>query len=371
MSAYLANLTLRTFRNYAALDLALAPGVSVFVGRNGQGKSNVLEAVCYLALLRSFWAQNIGILRQWGADGFAVEGRLDCTEGDSLGKHALFTQFGERRLLRLDGNPVERASDFINQFQCVPLVSEDIDLIRGAARERRWFLNIFCSLVQPGYLGHLQALHEAIRFRNAVLWAGDAYPKHVLAAYDELLIKHGAEIEAVRGQVVDRLNEHLGKVAGRLFVDGPGALAVEYSSFADERLSVADLATAYREVLVRSQPRDAKEGRTSVEPHLANLNLHLAGRPVARYGSEGKCRLTALALRLASLGVIREPDLRDRAVVLLVDNVFGELDPHRREAFFHCVAEADQVLITATEYPPELPTEGTRVFHVQAGDIHP
>lgn len=371
MSAYLANLTLRTFRNYTALDLALAPGVSVFVGRNGQGKSNVLEAVCYLALLRSFRAQSTGILRQWGADGFTVEGVLDSTEGDPLGRHALFTQFGERRLLRLDGNPVERASEFINQFQCVPLVPEDIDLIRGPARERRRFLDILCSQVQAGYLGHLQALHEAIRSRNAVLRAGDAYPRHALAAYDELLIRHGAEIEVVRGQVVDRLNEHLRAVAARLFVESPGALAVEYSSFADERLSVADLTAAYREALVRSQARDAKEGRTSVGPHLANLNLHLAGRPVARYGSEGECRMTALALRLASLGVIREPDLRDRAVVLLVDDVFGELDPHRREAFFHCVAEADQVLVTATEYPPELPTEGTRVFHVQAGDIRP
>ena len=117
--------------------------------------------------------------------------------------------------------------------------------------------------------------------------------------------------------------------------------------------------------------RDLREGRTCVGPHLANLNIHLAGRPVARYGSEGECRLTAIALRLASLGVIRQNAIAERAVILLVDDVFGELDTHRRAAFFSFVSEADQALITATEIPQELPTEGLNTFRVQAGDIEP
>lgn len=369
MSAYLANLSLRTFRNYTSLDLALEPGVSVLVGRNGQGKSNVLEAVCYLALLRSFRAQGTAVLRQWGAEGFAVEGHLGSTSGDPLARHTLFAQSGEKRVLRLDGNPVERASDFINQFHCVPLVPEDIDLIRGPARDRRRFLDILCSQVQPGYLRHLQAFHEAVRSRNAVLRGGDSYPQHALAAYDEVVAVHGAELEVVRNEVVDRLNAQLTEVAERLFVNSPGKLILQYSSFTEDALPVAELTQAYREALVRSRPRDMREARTCVGPHLANLGIHLGSRPVARYGSEGECRLTALALRLASLGVIRAQAIPDRAVVLLVDDVFGELDTHRREAFFRCAAEADQVLVTATEFPPELPAAGSRVYQVQAGVV--
>jgi DNA replication and repair protein RecF len=369
MNAYLANLRLQSFRNYTALDLSLEPGVSLFVGRNGQGKSNVLEAVCYLALLRSFRTQTAVVLRQWNAAGFSIEGEMGSD--DPLARHALSVQSFERRLLRLDGKNIERASDFINQFHCVPLVPEDIELIRGPARERRRFLDILCSQVLPGYLRHLQAHHEAIRSRNAILRAGDSYPVHALEAYDEVLVSHGAQIEQGRKDVSARLNLHLVEVAGRLFTGGKQSLAVEYSSFAGDVDNVDEIAKVYREELSRSRPRDVRQGRTCVGPHLANLGIHLGGRPVARYGSEGECRLTALALRLASLGVIREPAVSDHAVILLVDDVYGELDSPRREAFFQCVSEADQTLITATEHPTELPAEGIRVFHVHAGEIQP
>lgn len=369
MSVYLANLRLQSFRNYTGLDLPLEPGISLFVGRNGQGKSNVLEAVCYLALLRSFRTQTTVPLRQWSAPGFAIEGEVGSD--DPLSRHHLLVQSLDRRCLRLDGKPVERASDFINQFHCVPLVPEDIELIRGPARERRRFLDILCSQVQPGYLRHLQAHHEAVRSRNAVLRAGDAYPAHALAAYDEVLVVHGAEIECGRRRLVGHLNRGLEALGERLFAGGSPRLAAEYSSFAGEAEELEELARVYREELARSQGRDLREGRTCVGPHLANLAIHLAGRPVARYGSEGECRLTALALRLASLGVIRAEAFADRAVVLLVDDVYGELDSPRREAFFRCVSEADQTLITGTEPPAELPVGGVRIFHVQQGEIHP
>jgi DNA replication and repair protein RecF len=369
MGSYLANLRLRTFRNYPELDVAFSPGPSLLVGRNGQGKSNVLEAVCYLALLRSFRTQSTTVLRQWGADGFSVEGELGATGGDPLDRHSLKIQYGERRLLRFDGNPVDRASDFINQFHCVPLVPEDIDLVRGSARERRRFVDILCSQLHPGYVRHLQDFNEAIRARNAILRGMDGFAPNALAGYDEVVVRHGAELEVLRGKVVSWLGRELANVSERLFVETTGGVGVEYSSFCDGAGDVATVIAGYREALAKSRDRDVREGRTCVGPHLANLNIHLAGRPVARYGSEGECRLTAIALRLASLGVIRQDAIGARAVVLLVDDVFGELDTHRRAAFFSCVAEADQTLITATEQPAELPTEGLRVFHVQAGEV--
>jgi DNA replication and repair protein RecF len=371
MGSFLANLRLRTFRNYPELDAAFHPGTSLLVGRNGQGKSNVLEAVCYLALLRSFRTQSTAVLRQWGADGFSVEGELGTTGDDPLDRHSLKIQYGERRLLRFDGNPVDRASDFINQFHCVPLVPEDIDLVRGSSRERRRFVDILCSQLHPTYVRHLQSFNEAIRARNAILRAKDGFFPNALAGYDEVVLRHGAELEVLRATVTSWLVEQLAEISERLFVDSNGGVSVEYSSFWDEADEVERVRATYREALAKSRDRDLREGRTCVGPHLANLNIHLAGRPVARYGSEGECRLTAIALRLASLGVIRRNAVAERAVVLLVDDVFGELDTHRRTAFFSCVAEADQALITATEIPAELPTDGLRVFDVQAGELRP
>ena len=234
MASYLANLKLQTFRNYGSVDVAFDAGMSLLVGRNGQGKSNVLEAVCYLALLRSFRTQGIGALRQWNTDGFSVEGDLGTTGDDPLDRHTLKIQYGERRLLRLDGNPVDRASDFINQFHCVPLVPEDIDLVRGSARERRRFVDILCSQLHPTYVRHLQDFNEAIRGRNAILRGKGSFPENALAGYDEVVIHHGAELEVMRNQVVAWLVAELGGISDRLFVDGPGRVTVEYSSFCAE-----------------------------------------------------------------------------------------------------------------------------------------
>ena len=369
VNAYLAKLRLRDFRNYRELDAGFGPGLSVLLGRNGQGKSNVLEAVCYLALLRSFRTPNVAVLHHWGTEGFVVEGELDAQDNDPLSRHRLHVSYGERRALRIDGNGIEKASEFIHQFQCVPLVPEDIDLVRGAARERRRFVDILCTQTHPGYMGHLQAFHLALRSRNALLRGGDSCSEHALAAYDEVLLTHGAAVEVIRSDVVANLNRELEAAGARLLVDGKGGLAAKYSSFWEERLPVGELAEVFREGLAKSRGRDLREGRTCVGPHLANLNLHLAGRPVARYGSEGECRMTAIALRLASLGVIRHVGIPGRAVVLLVDDVFGELDSPRRTALFSCVGEADQALVTATELPAELPRDNLAIYRVKSGTI--
>ena len=369
VSAYLGKLRLQAFRNYSDSLVSFEPGLSVLLGRNGQGKSNVLEAVCYLALLRSFRTHTIGVLRQWGADSFVVEGEIGSTEADPLAIHRLEVSYGERRTLALDGNLVDRASEFINQFQCVPLVPEDIDLVRGPARERRRFLDILCTQTRPAYLGHLQSFHLAIRSRNAILRASDTYPEHALAAYDELVVAHGTALEVVRGELVGELNRQLAAVGERLFVDGGGKIVAKYSSFWEGQPIAAEVEAAFRESLDKSRIRDTREMRTCVGPHLANVNIHLAGRPLARYGSEGECRMSAIALRLASLGVIRGVVTPERAVVLLVDDVFGELDSQRRRALFECVAEADQVLITATELPEELPRDGLHMYQVESGSI--
>jgi DNA replication and repair protein RecF len=190
-----------------------------------------------------------------------------------------------------------------------------------------------------------------------------------LAAYEQVVVEHGAELEKARGKACAVLSEELAEVSEQLFVDGQGGLAITYSSFWEDGIPGDALADRYRDALVRSRERDVREGRTCVGPHLANVNIHLAGRPVARYGSEGECRLTAIALRLASLGAIRRRATEHRAVILLVDDVFGELDTHRRKAFFTCVSQADQSLVTGTEIPAELAGSEFRVFHVQAGDV--
>lgn len=369
----LSRLQVWEFRNLRHLDLPLGRGMTLLLGRNGQGKSNVIEAICYLGLLRSFRTQGIGDLVRWGEDGFTLRGEFTGVEPGFPGSVGV-TQ-GTKRQLQVDGVPVERASEFINQFLCVPLVPEDVELVKGPATVRRRFLDIAITQARPGYLQDLQQYRQALASRNLILRAPQRQGPGVLAAYEGLLVQHGSRIEAGRRAYVADLSARLGEVS-RGLLEGQGPeLAVSYLSPGLPRelegASAAGLAEALQRALERSRERDEREGHTSVGPHRSDLALALGGRALAPFGSEGECRLGSLALRLAVLAIARRDLGSRRPVVALVDDVTGELDTRRRRAFFQALAPADQVVVTATAQPDELAGLIDAAYGVQDGVLSP
>lgn len=367
--AILSRLRLYQFRNYARAEAQFEPGVNLIVGENGQGKTNLLEAIFYLSLLRSFRSGQVRSLRQWERDAFALEAML----GDaSSGRHCqtLSVSYGERRSLQIDGAPVTRASEFINQLMCIVMGPEDIHLVKGAAGVRRRFMDIFLTQWAPGYLAHLQRYVQALRSRNAMLRHPTKYGASVLQSYELLLVQHGAALTEARSRFCSFLSKAARNVFTRLSGED-GQLGIQYASSV-WRVETTDLApgeTAERmsELLLQSRDRDRREGRTTYGPHRDDLTLLLDDRSLAEFGSQGQCRLASIAIRLGSGELLLSRSGEPADVVYLVDDVTGELDQSRNAAFLADVMRGRQVFLAATHTPEGLPVQPASVHRVASG----
>ncbi len=370
----LRQLVLGQFRNYEQAEVAFEPGLNVLLGPNGQGKTNILEAVHYLAFLRSFRTRQIRELIRFGADGFQVHGRFSR---GAAGEDRLSVSFGQDRRLFLNRAPLEKASDFINHFFCVAFIPEDIELVKGPAAERRRFLDMLTGQLDRTHLHALHAYNHALKSRNALLRQFRRFDEASLDAYDRLLACHGTAVLLNRRTTVERLAACPGEGARRLV---NGALDYGYLPGLPKECPLSDggspaaaaLEGAYMDMLVRNRPRDMRDGMTGWGPHRDDVEIRLDGRPLAAYGSEGQCRASSLWLRVAATRILQETaPAVGTGLVLLVDDVLGELDGNRRAAFWEQISGATQILFTCTAVPPEAEPVSVRTLRVSAGSIAP
>ena len=363
----LAHLRLRHFRNYRALDLEVTPGLTAFVGANGQGKTNLLEAIHYLSLLRSFRTRRIRDLRQWDASFLFVEGAL-ASASSAFDCHKLTVTYATTRRLRLDGKVVAKASDFINQLICIAFVPEDIELVKGGPAVRRRFIDVLLCQRDRHYLTHLMRYTLALKSRNVMLREVGRYDARVLAAYDPVLAASGSYMIGARRDLGRELNVQLAQLAEELF-GGKTEVRLRYRScLGRQQGSEDDLAAQLVELFEQEQPRDREQGYTRLGPHRDELFILLNNRPAGVYGSEGQCRLLSLALRLASVEILAQAQ-PDRELILLVDDVLGELDSERRGCFLRTFARADQTFMACTEVPDRLGQAPTSLFGVEDGTL--
>ena len=362
----LAHLRLINFRNYDRCAIDFSPGINYLLGANGQGKTNILEAVYYLSLLRSFRTSQINNLRQWQKNVFHLS--AECVKNGGV-KDRIAVSYGTERRLAINGVPIARASDFINRFICATFIPEDLDIIKGPACLRRRFLDITISQLSPAYLKSLQNYSAALKNRNIMLKQPGKYPLSTLTAYDCIIVKQGVAIELARRDLSTKLNLALQKqseiffrqkkVLSLKFLTGLGTLLKDASE------SSAELSALYHETLQKTLERDCREGNTRYGPHRSELHCLMDNNSLAFFGSEGECRAAALALRFACLDVLQQ-ELGREEVTLIVDDVLGELDQERRRAFLQQLDLAGQVLIAGTAVPDEIKTQ-SKVFSVVAG----
>ena len=327
----LSRLRLRNFRCFETLDCALSGGVSLFVGDNAQGKTSILEAVCVLLRLQSPRAGGIAELVRFGEDGFAIEGEF-------AGQQLLYSISGSRRRMAVDGTVSTRRGDYLAETGLVVWMgNDDLALVRGGGDGRRRYLDFAASQIHPGYRGALRAYERALRARN-FLFKRDARPRwDQIDAYTKLLVEHGTVISEVRADLIDALA-------------APAADAQHSVSGRDEPLVLTyvrsggeDLATAYEQ----SREEDARRRQTLVGPHRDDLGLEINSLPAAQFASEGQQRTIALSLKLAQGSVLHT--VRGVAPMLLIDDIFGELDVSRRNALLENLPADSQKLITTTQ----------------------
>lgn len=347
-------LRLRQFRNFAELDLSFPPEGAVLIGDNGSGKTNLLEALYYLEIFRSFRGASDRQLVRFGADGFHIRGRFGGGSDHERDHEiaAAYERGTRRKRVRVDGVEPERLGDALGSVGAVIFSPDDVGLIAGPPGERRRFLDIVLSLNRRGYLAALQDYRRVLRQRNAVLREGGA--ARALAAWDEPLVAAGARVMVERASW---LAGHGARFGDRYAAIGGGGRArLEYSpsvSLDDEEgvPTVEGAAQAFRDELTRTASREQDRGTTVVGPHRDDFRCvaETDDTPLdlREFGSGGQQRTAAVALRLIEAQTVREARADDP--LILLDDVFAELDPGRARRLLELM-EADergQVVLTA------------------------
>ncbi len=359
------------FRNHDAAAMELPAGVSVLVGPNGVGKTNLLEAIGYLATLGSHRVGQDAALIRAGAASAVIRGAVQRAGRRLLVDVELRPGSGVRG--RVNGAPVPRARDLLGVVRATVFAPEDLGLVRGDPEERRRFLDTLATQRLPRYHGSRQDYDRVLRQRNTLLRsAGGRLPPSALATlevWDEKLASAGAEIWSERLRLVAALTPRV-ELAYQHLAGRDDLVDVAYVSSVAGNVGLdpdlAKLAQALRERLVADRAREVERGITLSGPHRDDLALALRGLPARTHASHGEAWSLALALRLGSHRLLAE---EGEEPVLLMDDVFAELDRQRRDRVAEAAVAAEQTIVTAAvaeELPPEL---DAAVFHVEPGSV--
>lgn len=350
---HVAHLSLADFRSYARVEVPLDPGVTAFVGPNGQGKTNLVEAVGYLATFGSHRVASDAPLVRMGADRAIV--RASVVQGERQQLIELEINPGRSNRARLNCSSQVRPRDLLGIVRTVLFAPEDLALVKGDPGERRRFLDELLTARAPRLAGVRSDYERVLKQRNTLLKSAAMARRHggrgadlsTLDIWDQHLARAGAELLAQRLDLTQALQPLADKAYEQL-APGGGPVVLEYRSSIGERIAGASgreqLYGLLLEALGEARKQEIERGVTLVGPHRDDLSLKLGQLPAKGYASHGESWSYALALRLASYDLLRadggEP-------VLVLDDVFAELDARRRTRLAELVAPGEQVLVTA------------------------
>src|SRR4051812_42514353 len=348
---HVRHLSLVDFRSYPEVELELDSGVSAFMGPNGQGKTNLVEAVGYLATLDSHRVATDTPLVRAGAERAVVRAAV-VRDGREVRVEVEITP-GKANRARLGGAPVPRAREILGTVRTVLFAPEDLAIVKGDPAERRRFLDDLLVARAPRYAGVRADYERVLKQRNALLKTASAARRQggsalrTLDVWDAHLATAGAALLAGRHELVEALRPLLDKAYTAVSRGGGPAGMTYKSSLDDDVVATSDrdlLAAALGSAVAAVRDQELDRGITLVGPHRDDLVLTLGDLPAKGYASHGESWSMALGLRLAAYDLLRA-DGGDP--VLVLDDVFAELDDSRREQLAELVAPAEQVLITA------------------------
>jgi DNA replication and repair protein RecF len=389
---HISHLKLVNFRNYRHLELSLPAGVTVLQGDNAQGKTNMLEAIYMLATTKSHRASSdrelinhdamtedapftrltADIVKQAGDLEVDIILRLEgpgfsASRVESVPSSPVVA----RKQVRVNGLP-RRAADLVGQVNAVVFGAPDIDLIAGAPALSRRYLDLVNSQIDATYLRSLQRYNRVLLQRNHLLRQiqdGKAQPGE-LDFWDTELVQSGCYLMEHRRTLIEFI-DRLAREAHQDLSGGTEHLQVVYQPSIGEGAETGDLEHLFRRALHRSRRREEAQGVTVVGPHRDNLQFLINGRDAGKYGSRGQQHTVALSLRLAEARYLR--DKMGDSPVLLLDDVFSELDSNRRKYLLESILHFQQVIISTIEldYFSSPFLSRANLLQVSQGQIHP
>ena len=335
---FVQSLSIRDFRNHPLKHLTFNPGINIITGPNASGKTNIVEAIYYLSLARSFR----------GVDDFDLISRkaeyaeIDSTvvEGDLKRKiHIVITKKG--RSILINGKRVSKLSDLSKCVNVLLFEPKDVLLFRGSPKERRNFLDINLSKQFPVYLEYISRYEKALKQRNELLKSGN-HDENLLKTTTELLVKYAGPIINYRAMYVKDINDILIKIT-RALTGVTEKIEISYKPFV---AMTSDYQSQALDAYNRSLENDLKHKATSIGIHREDISVSLNGRDIGVYGSQGENRLVALALKISPYFMVKDEDKRP---VIVLDDVMSELDETHQKRLITFLRKFSQVFITGTE----------------------
>ena len=327
----ITTLKLRNFRNVGRGVFDFSASRVLFLGPNGAGKSNLLEAIGFLSVLRSFRGAPVRDMMKLDEHEFTIAAKLDC---GAYRKVLALREGTSGRELFEERKPVPRSSDFIRNFRTVSFAPEDRMTVSGGAAYRRRFFDMLISVLEPKYFSDLGNCNRAVKQRNRALRGGGRGAEFFVPE----LVRCTASLSAFRREYAALVEAEVNKL-----LDGRGSFAVKC------RFSAPPDETEFAKLLEKERDKELRRGATLYGPHLDEFEFLLDGKPLRSCGSTGQTRLVSLLLKLAEFALVKK--LSDLPVLVLADDVTGELDAENTRRFFELTKLADQAFFTFAADP--------------------
>lgn len=355
----LTRLKVSNFRNFTDAEIQPSPGVNIFYGQNGSGKTNLLEAAFILCLGRSQRGNSDQVLVKSGEESYRIEGEL--ISEDRSHEVSVACLYRGRKQIKIDGIN-SRLAELYEYFSAVAVGPEDSTILSGAPSVRRLFMDLYISQYSQVYLEQLVKYNRVIAQKNAAL-----KEQLEFEPYNSLLVQIGSELMIVRNRFLSSLQ----KTAAQYYqqISGESELSIQYQPSAlngsnfDEKM----VESGFQKRLDEISEKERIVKLSLVGPHRDEVQIDISGMPARTHGSQGEWRSAAISMKLAVYKLLKEK--RKFAPLLLLDEVFAELDNHRTKSLINAFSDFEQLfLTTATEPPPEL-TKVARRFVINDGKV--
>ncbi|CAM4435338.1 DNA replication/repair protein RecF [Paenibacillus typhae] len=369
---FVKNIGLQHYRNYELLRLESLGDVNLILGRNAQGKTNLMEALFVLAMTKSHRTSKDKELISFDAPAGSAQivAEVERKYGDL--KLELTLSAGGKKA-KINGLEQRRLSEFVGSLNVVMFAPEDLEIVKGTPGIRRRFLDMEIGQVQPSYLFHLQQYQKVLLQRGNLLkqlWGKEAAAKELLDIWDAQLVEHGVKIVKKRKQFIKKLQIWAESIHKGI-TNGGEELKLQYVPSFGEREEEDEAVLLDKFMLKLSQTREQeiRRGMTLTGPHRDDLSFFINGREAQVYGSQGQQRTAALSLKLAEIELIHEEI--GEYPVLLLDDVLSELDPYRQTQLIETFQSKVQTFITATgvETLNTDKLKGASLYHVHDGKV--
>ena len=335
---HLSHLSLKNFRSYSELDLPLTPGITIFLGRNGEGKTNIVESILYMAFLSSHRTSGDLPLVKLGESAAYTRAKIQHPDREVLVELEINAEKANRA--RINQNPIRSQKELFGLLQCIYFSPEDMDLVRGDPSERRRFIDQILTLRSPRMAGVISDYERSVRQRNALLKTRASLTS--LEPWDQQVAKFGAEIIAARLSLLTEFNPYFSKIYANISAEKPAHITYK-ASIDNPSVNSQENYSALINTMAERRNQELDRGLTLVGPHRDDLILNLGEHLVKGYASHGESWSIALSLKLAAYELLITEGTKP---ILILDDVFSELDEERRTQLISLAQSAEQTFIT-------------------------